>query len=301
MPRANADEEDHYGVLGVKACASADEIKRAYRSLCLLHHPDKAAHLGDSARRDRERRMVALNVAYQVLMSPRQREEYDRVARPCSHPAAQPGQRFCAPKSARCGQNAPPAASRRESPAAGGERSEQAAGPAPQPGYQRPPAPSVPTVGPPQRRPRYQMGAKYTQRSRQARRMDPSQYTVHVDGRESEFAGAAPTAAQGARAASGAEATSGQPSSLPKPATWLQRKMDLAREWEQAHCPEPAEAEAYQWRRACDGWLNRIRERRQMQSPSGRNLSGSADDAFPEGYGDYHHDGHSPSHAAAAA
>ena len=33
--------EDYYKVLGVEEGASQDEIKKAYRKLSLLHHPDK--------------------------------------------------------------------------------------------------------------------------------------------------------------------------------------------------------------------------------------------------------------------
>lgn len=52
-------------------------------------------------------------------------------------------------------------------------------------------------------RPRYQLSAKYTQRSRQARRMDPAMYTTHIDGRAAEFmaAGATAAAAEAADAA----------------------------------------------------------------------------------------------------
>ena len=36
---------DHYSLLGVKQCASSDEIRKAYQSRALALHPDKASRL----------------------------------------------------------------------------------------------------------------------------------------------------------------------------------------------------------------------------------------------------------------
>ena len=63
---------DYYGVLGVTADASADEIKGAFRRLAREHHPDATG--GDSAS---ELRYKEISEAYAVLADPQKRREYD--------------------------------------------------------------------------------------------------------------------------------------------------------------------------------------------------------------------------------
>ena len=59
---------DHYAALGVTRTASADEIKRAFRKLASLHHPDKG---GDTAK------FQSIQAAYAVLGDEQKRAEYD--------------------------------------------------------------------------------------------------------------------------------------------------------------------------------------------------------------------------------
>jgi len=59
---------DHYQTLGVPKTATADEIKRAYRRLASMHHPDKG---GDTAK------FQEIEQAYRVLSDPQQRAGYD--------------------------------------------------------------------------------------------------------------------------------------------------------------------------------------------------------------------------------
>ncbi|MEO0482341.1 MAG: DnaJ C-terminal domain-containing protein [Planctomycetota bacterium] len=66
---------DFYEVLGIKRGADADEIKRAYRALARVHHPDV------SKADDAQARFTEIQEAYDVLSDPEKRRLYDRVGR----------------------------------------------------------------------------------------------------------------------------------------------------------------------------------------------------------------------------
>jgi hypothetical protein len=62
--------ENYYSLLGVKQNASANEIKKAFRDLAKKNHPDVAGQIN-------ENRMRKLLSAYEVLIDPKRREQYD--------------------------------------------------------------------------------------------------------------------------------------------------------------------------------------------------------------------------------
>ena len=67
-------EKDFYAILGVDKKASADEIKKKYRTLARELHPDKTK--GDSAL---EERFKAVSEAYDILSDSKKRAEYDEA------------------------------------------------------------------------------------------------------------------------------------------------------------------------------------------------------------------------------
>lgn len=64
--------KDYYEVLGVKRDASAAEIKKAFRKLARVHHPDVAKDKGTA-----EEKFKEINEAYEVLGDPEKRKKYD--------------------------------------------------------------------------------------------------------------------------------------------------------------------------------------------------------------------------------
>lgn len=63
-------DKDYYVILGVSKTANAEEIKRAYRQLAYIYHPDKKS--GD------ETKFKEVNEAHQVLSDAEKRRQYDR-------------------------------------------------------------------------------------------------------------------------------------------------------------------------------------------------------------------------------
>ena len=72
---AGMEEKDYYRVLGVSPGATTREIKRAYRKLAKLTHPDV---VNDSERGAAEEKTKDINAAYAVLSDPERRAQYDQ-------------------------------------------------------------------------------------------------------------------------------------------------------------------------------------------------------------------------------
>jgi len=67
---------DYYALLGVPRDATDSTIKKAYRELCFKTHPDRNPSPDASAK------MQQLNEAYETLMDPQKRRQYDGGANP---------------------------------------------------------------------------------------------------------------------------------------------------------------------------------------------------------------------------
>jgi molecular chaperone DnaJ len=66
--------KDYYELLGVSKEATADEIRKAYRKLAHLYHPDKTG--GD---KEAEEKLKEINEAYDVLKNAEKRKAYDQA------------------------------------------------------------------------------------------------------------------------------------------------------------------------------------------------------------------------------
>lgn len=69
-------DKDFYQTLGVAKSNSAEEIKRAYRTLARQYHPD--ANPGDQRKAEK---FKDISEAYSILSDPERRKEYDEVRR----------------------------------------------------------------------------------------------------------------------------------------------------------------------------------------------------------------------------
>ena len=72
---------DYYEVLGVERNASEDEIRKAYRKLALVHHPDKHSRASEERQHDEARKFQQVGFAYAVLSDDKRRKRYDSTGR----------------------------------------------------------------------------------------------------------------------------------------------------------------------------------------------------------------------------
>jgi DnaJ family protein C protein 7 len=75
--KLEAEGDDHYAVLGVLPDAEEAAVRKAYKRLALLHHPDKAVGGGEMRARA-ERRFKRVADAHSILSDKEKRREYDR-------------------------------------------------------------------------------------------------------------------------------------------------------------------------------------------------------------------------------
>jgi len=69
-------QKDYYKVLGLTRDADERAIKRAWRTLTLKYHPDKASGQGISPE-EAQTKMAAINEAYEVLSDPELKARFD--------------------------------------------------------------------------------------------------------------------------------------------------------------------------------------------------------------------------------
>ena len=74
--------KDYYQILNVSQDASAEDIKKAFRRLALLHHPDRNPENIKSA----EVKFKEINEAYEILSDEHRRWQYDMLISLSSYP-----------------------------------------------------------------------------------------------------------------------------------------------------------------------------------------------------------------------
>ena len=82
----------HYELLGIPRVASAERVKRSYRNLVKIYHPDRFPS-GSKAHAEAEKRIREINIAYGVLSKPQSRANYDATLQEqtFSRPGPEPG------------------------------------------------------------------------------------------------------------------------------------------------------------------------------------------------------------------
>lgn len=59
--------------------ATSDEIKKSFRRISLIYHPDKISHQGEQARENSETHFKAVKKAYEILSDKKKRAAYDSI------------------------------------------------------------------------------------------------------------------------------------------------------------------------------------------------------------------------------
>jgi DnaJ homolog subfamily C member 9 len=75
------DHVDLYGVLGLTVNDTLDNIKKSYRKLALLYHPDKHAATAPAKQKEVSTKFQQVGYAYAVLSDEKRRKRYDETGR----------------------------------------------------------------------------------------------------------------------------------------------------------------------------------------------------------------------------
>jgi len=92
-------QKTHYENLELPSTASAEEIKKSFRSLIARYHPDKVQHLGKEFQDMAADRAAELTEAYRILSDSGRRADYDRQLG-AAPPQAPPQHQHTAPAAA---------------------------------------------------------------------------------------------------------------------------------------------------------------------------------------------------------
>ena len=65
------DVNSDYSVLGITSVATDDDIKKAYRSMAVRHHPDKVTHMGEEYQKGAKEKFQKIQSAYENIKKSR--------------------------------------------------------------------------------------------------------------------------------------------------------------------------------------------------------------------------------------
>lgn len=75
------EEVDLYAVLSLEKGATVEAIKKSYRRLALVYHPDKHTSASDQAKEDASTKFQQIGFAYAVLSNEKRKARYDTTGR----------------------------------------------------------------------------------------------------------------------------------------------------------------------------------------------------------------------------
>jgi DnaJ homolog subfamily C member 9 len=75
------DSVDLYEVLSLTSAATPDQIKKCYRRLALIYHPDKQTSATDKAKADALTKFQQVGFAYAVLSDENRRQRYNATGK----------------------------------------------------------------------------------------------------------------------------------------------------------------------------------------------------------------------------
>ena len=92
FPGVTPEDIDLYATLGRTKEAKPDDIRKAYRKLALVYHPDKHANSSDSAKEEASIKFQQVGFSYTVLSDETRRKRYDQTGRTDEGAGLEPGE-----------------------------------------------------------------------------------------------------------------------------------------------------------------------------------------------------------------
>lgn len=73
-----SQSDNYYDILDIDQKATIEDVKRSYKKLALIHHPDKHSNAPHNETQEQQETFKRISVAYEVLSDPVKRKAYDQ-------------------------------------------------------------------------------------------------------------------------------------------------------------------------------------------------------------------------------